>query len=123
MEKKNRIKAANAARYIARYSLLIIALLVFTFALLSGSESFGGGIIGLIKNSPNTLPWVGLIGLIILAWKNELLGGISLTVFGIILVAFFNTGANFFLSTFILTISITLLSSLFLVSWYFRRLD
>jgi len=37
---------ANLLRNIARYSLLVIGILVFVFALLSGSGDYGGGIGG-----------------------------------------------------------------------------
>ena len=40
-------------RKIARTLLLAITTIVFVFALVSGSESYGGGLIGIIKNSPN----------------------------------------------------------------------
>ena len=64
-----RIKTANIFRNTAIYSLLIIGVLIFIFALLSGAESKGGGVVGIIKNSPNALPWVFLLVLVYVAWK------------------------------------------------------
>ena len=77
------IKIANILRNTARYSLLIIGVLIFIFALLSGAESQGGGVMGIIKNSPNALPWVLLLVLVYVAWKWELVGGILFTVIGL----------------------------------------
>ena len=44
----NKLKTANILRNIARYTLLVLGILVFIFALLSGSEDYGGGISGII---------------------------------------------------------------------------
>jgi|GEM_PF-527574 len=115
-------KVANIFRLIARYPLLILGILVFLFALLSGSEGYGGGIAGIIKNSPNAIPWLILLVLVFIAWKWELIGGILVTVLGIALLYFFNfTGPGFSLFPFILTIMITILGSFFILSWLFRR--
>ena len=117
-----RIKTANILRNTARYSLLIIGVLIFIFALLSGAESKGGGVMGIIKNSPNALPWVLLLILVYVAWKWELVGGIIITALGLFLFYFFNfAGNNFFLFTFILTLLIILLGSFFILSWYLRK--
>lgn len=117
-----RIKTANIFRNTARYSLLVIGVLVFIFALLSGAESKGGGVMGIIKNSPNALPWVLLLFLVYVAWKWELVGGIIITALGLFLFYFFNfAGNNFFLFTFILTLLIILLGSFFILSWYLRK--
>ena len=118
----SRKKTANILRNTARYSLLVITLLVLVFALLSGSEDYGGGITGVIKNSPNALPWLLLLLLVLVAWKRELIGGIIITAAGLYAVYFFNfSGPNFFLVTFILTLLITLLGAAFVVSWYLRK--
>ena len=114
--------AANFFRNTARYTLLVLGILVFIFALLSGSQEYGGGIEGIIKNSPNAIPWLLLLILIFIAWKWELTGGIIITVLGLIMVYFFNfRGPNFFLVTFILTLFITALGSFFILSWYLRK--
>ena len=73
-------------------SLLILAVfgtLAFIFALLSGAETYGGGISGIIKNSPNALPWAALLILIYIGWKWPLIGGICITLFGFGLLYFF----------------------------------
>ncbi|HIE74271.1 MAG TPA: hypothetical protein EYQ06_08435 [Flavobacteriales bacterium] len=101
-------------RRFARYTLLTITSLVFVFALLSGSEDYGGGLMGIVKNSPNALPWLLLFGLNYLVWRKEFLGGIILTIFGIAITIFFNSGPNFWWSTFTLTNLITLLGIVFI---------
>ena len=122
MEKNRALKTANILRNIARYSLLVIGILVFIFALLSGSEDYGGGFKGIIKNSPNALPWLLLLVLIYVAWKWELIGGIIITILGFVMLYFFNfNGPNFFLITFILCLLIIALGSCFILSWYLRR--
>ena len=122
MNPKTKLKTANILRNIARYTLLVLVILVFIFALLSGAEKYGGGIHGIIKNSPNSLPWLILLILIFIAWKKELVGGIIITLIGIAMLFFFVLfGNNFFLSTFILTLLIIVLGSFFILSWYLRR--
>jgi len=121
MEVNDKMKIANVMRYIARIALLIIGIVVFIFALISGSEGFGGGFTGIIRNSPNALPWLALLLLVFLAWKKELIGGITITVLGLGMIYFFNTGPNFYLATFILTCMITILGLLFIGSWFLRK--
>ena len=77
-------------RNVLRYILLILGILITFFALLSGAESYGGGIEGIIKNSPNALPWIILIVLILISWKWEFAGGIGLIIFGGCMMFFFN---------------------------------
>ena len=61
----------NTIRKTSQILLLLITTLMFVFALLSGSEGYGGGFMGIIKNSPNTFPWALLFGLNYLVWKKE----------------------------------------------------
>ena len=121
MTVSSRLKLGNIIRIVSLSLLTILAVLVVAFALVSGSEDYGGGIEGVIQNSPNALPWLTLLALVILAWKKELLGGIMITLLGIGLAIFFNTGSNFFLSTFILTLLIPLLGIALLVSYAMRN--
>lgn len=122
MNKKHVRTLASVARYTARYFLLALSVLTLLFALVSGSEDYGGGIQGILKNSPNALPWLLLLVVLFVAWKWELYGGILLVALGLGLTYFFNfRGPNFFMATFVLTLSITALGTLFLLSWYLRR--
>ena len=49
----------------------MFCLIWFIFALLSGAEQAGG----VLRNSPNALPWVGLAILVAVAFRYERLGG------------------------------------------------
>ncbi len=104
MKRKRNLKIANILRFSARYSLLTIGIVVFIFALLSGSEGYGNEIQGIVKNSPNALPWLLLLVFLAIAWKFELTGGILIIISGFTLTVFFNAGGNhFYLTTFIMT--------------------
>ncbi len=77
-------------RNVLRYILLIFGVLITLFAILSGAERYGGGIEGIIKNSPNALPWIVFIVLVIISWKWKIVGGIGLIIFGTYMMFFFN---------------------------------
>ena len=63
----------------------------FVFALLSGAGSYGGGMRGIIMNSPNALPWVVFLGVIYVAWRWELVGGALVAATGLFTVFAFDT--------------------------------
>ena len=119
MKSMNKHQSANIMKQVSRYGLLFIGLLTFTFSLFSGAE--GDSVMAVLKNSPNTLPWLILFGLTLLSFKKELTGSLAIVVFGITLFFFFNTGPNFFISTFILTLIIPTLGLLMLMSWFLER--
>jgi hypothetical protein len=74
-----------------KYLLLGLTLLIFVFALLSGAEEFGGGLQGIVQNSPNALPWLGLLVVNFVVFKWQKIGGVLLTIFGVGTIFFFNT--------------------------------
>jgi hypothetical protein len=116
------MKTAKILRTIARYTLLIFGVLVFVFALLSGSETFGGGIKGILKNSPNALPWLILLVLVVIAWKWELVGGILITLLGLFALGFFGIfAANFSIGTMIICLFPVILGSFLILSWWLSR--
>ncbi len=82
---------AKILRTIARTLLLIVACFWFIFALLSDAEEYGGGISGIVQNSPNALPWLLLFVIVYIAWKWELVGGILVGAFGIATLFAFDT--------------------------------
>lgn len=95
--------------------LLILGILVFVFALVSGSED-----VGLLKNIPNSLPWLLLLVLTVYSFKKPVFGGLLIILYGLALVYFFNfRGSNFFLTTFILTMIIPLLGFVILACGYY----
>ena len=71
-------------RTILRILLTAAAGLVFLFSLFSGA---GPGIMGVIRNFPNTLPWLGLLILTLITFYNEIIGG-SLII-GLMMFLFF----------------------------------
>ena len=87
----NNLKLLKYLTWFTRIFLLVFNSFWFVFALLSGAEKYGGGFRGIIKNSPNALPWLLLFGIVYLAWKNEFLGGVIIFTLGILTMFAFNT--------------------------------
>jgi hypothetical protein len=117
MEKSQQLKTLRIVRSIALSILLLLSVLVLIFSLLSGSEAYGGGFSGVMKNSPNSLPWLLFLVLVIISYKKSVLGGFLIMIFGAIITYFFNfTGGNFFLTTFIVCLLIVFLGLLVLFS-------
>jgi hypothetical protein len=75
-------RAARLLRVVARGALILVCLFWFVFALLSGAEELGGGLGGILRNSPNALPWVVLALLIALAFRFERAGGAMIVLAG-----------------------------------------
>jgi predicted exporter len=119
---KEKKTLAILARAIARIGITVTGTTAFGFALLSGTEGFSGGVFDLVKNCPNAAPWVVLLLLAFYAWKNELLGGIGISIFGLAATAaLVVSSANFFISTFFLTSLISVLGFMFIISWYLSK--
>ncbi|RLD10108.1 MAG: hypothetical protein DRI56_03105 [Chloroflexota bacterium] len=117
---KDKTQLAKYLRYTARTILLIITALVFVFSLLSGSEEYGGGIKGILKNSPNALPWLLLFVFIYVAWKWELVGGAIVALTGVFTVFFFHS-YRFPIVFFVISVPLIILGSFFIASWYLTR--
>ncbi|OQY30114.1 MAG: hypothetical protein B6I38_07665 [Anaerolineaceae bacterium 4572_5.1] len=117
---KDKTQLAKYLRYTARTILLIITALVFVFSLLSGSEEYGGGIKGILKNSPNALPWLLLFVFIYVAWKWELVGGAIVALMGVFTVFFFHS-YRFPIVFFVISVPLIILGSFFIASWYLTR--
>ena len=88
---KNNTKITKYLRYTSRTALIIITTFWFIFALLSGTEKFGGGIKGISQNIPNALPWLLLFVIIYISWKKEFIGGLAITLIGLFTIFFFQT--------------------------------
>jgi len=106
----------NTLRIITRALLILFASFWFIFALLSGSDSFGGGLSGIIQNIPNALPWFLVFAFVYLAWKDELIGGIIISITGIFSVFFFHT-YNSLISFSIISLPIIVLGGLLILYW------
>lgn len=109
------IKTIRRVKVFTGFGLLLLGVLVFIFALVSGSDDGG-----LLRNTPNTIPWLLLLVLTIYSFKKPVFGGLLIILYGLALVYFFNfRGANFFLTTFILTMIIPLAGFVILSCGYY----
>lgn len=98
--------------------LSVFGVLVFIFALLSGSDTNGGGISGIVKNSPNALPYLLLLVLIYFGWKRPLIGGALITLLGfglLYLFGFFSATWN--VIPFVVGIIPVIFGGLLIFSW------
>lgn len=122
MKKPINLVIADVLRYTARSLMLILSTMFIIFAMLSGAEQYGGGIMGVIKNSPNAMPWVLLLLLSVVAWKKELIGGIIITALGCFVVYYFNfTNPRIWWEVFFATLVFPILGSFFIISNLLRK--
>ncbi|MBN1779326.1 MAG: hypothetical protein JW816_03860 [Candidatus Buchananbacteria bacterium] len=113
-------KTAKILGYIAKIILLIVALFWFGFALLSGAEDYGGGLKGIIMNSPNALPWLLLLVFVYVAWRWELVGGIIVAILGILTIFAFDAFEQLGVLLTI-TIPLIILGGLLIISWRCKK--
>lgn len=71
--------------------LLLWAVSLFLFALLSGTDSYGSTFREIIANAPNALPWLIPIILSYVTWRRQVLGGTLFILFGLATILFFAT--------------------------------
>jgi len=114
------VKIAKYLRYTARTVLLTIGILIFVFSLFSGAEQLGGGIEGVILNSPNAIPWAVMLGFVYIAWNRELIGGILIVLMGLFTLLFFKGFEHPFVF-FVITIPLVVFGSFFIISWYLSK--
>ena len=100
--------------------LLTLAILLFVFSLLSGAEQLGGGLEGIILNSPNALPWAFLLVFVYVAWRWELIGGSLIVLMGLFTLFFFRGYEHPFV-LFVITLPMIILGGCFIASWYLTR--
>ena len=112
------MKSVKWLRYIARGVLLLFSILIFVFALLSGAS--GNGIEGVIRNSPNALPWLLLLVFNFVAWKWELIGGIIIVLFSIFAFFAFDMYEEI-MSFLIIGLPLLVLGGLFILSWHLHK--
>ena len=99
--------------------LTLFAIFWFVFALLSGAKEYGGGLTGIIKNSPNAIPWALLFGLVYLAHKKEKIGGYTLITLGVLTVFMFDGFEEPFVLI-VISLPIILLGSALVYSKYLK---
>lgn len=108
-------KIIKLIRYTARTILTVVAVFWFLFALVSGSEGFGGGLKGIIINSPNAIPWVFLLVFVYIAWRWEMIGGSVIVLMGVFTVFMFNTYRDL-LTFFTISIPLIVLGGMFILT-------
>lgn len=98
----------------------LAAVLIFwgIFALMSGAEEFGGGLRGLVRNAPNALPWAIALGLLALADRFPMTGGLTFMALAVYTVIAFHGRAD---PVTFLTISAPVLVFGALLAWSGRR--
>lgn len=108
------MKWSNQYMSFRKYALnlsLAMGVLFLIFALVSGAESGSNSFKSILTNSPNALPWLLYVLLVILAKRNGKIITVALLIYTIAILYFFNfSGSNFFLITFIFTLGICLLA-------------
>ena len=109
-------------KWVARVSGILYTTLFFLFALFSGSKEYGGGIRGIILNSPNTLPWVALGVFIWIAWKEEFIGGSIIAFFGFISIFFFDTYKDLTLFL-IISFPLLVIGALFIINHHLKDFE
>lgn len=115
------MKRNKVGTYLGNFSIafaLVFGLVIFLFALLSGAEAYGGGFTGILKNSPNALPWALFLVLVFVAWKWRLFGGILMALLGIGLLYLFGIPDKAFQAvTLIIALIPVLLGLMLILSW------
>ena len=89
-----RKRSRTVIRRVALTGLTCVALFWCGFALVSGAEELGGGLRGLIRNSPNALPWVASLAFLLVAYRWPVVGGLSFVGFGLFTALQFDTGRH-----------------------------
>ena len=113
-------KLARYLRYTARTILLTVSSFWFIFALSSGAEEYGGGLKGVLMNSPNALPWLLLFLLIYVAWKKELIGGSLIVLAGFLTIFFFKT-YKYLIVFLLISLPLILLGGSLMISYYLDK--
>ncbi len=108
---------AKYLKLIARIVGFVFGILVFTFALLSGSESNGNDFWAVVKNSPNSFPWLIFLILIGLSGRWTGISGLLITLGGLYMLYFFHIFDSFMWPTFII-VAVVLICGLFLIISY-----
>lgn len=100
---------------IAHTLLLVISAFWFGFSLLSGAESLGGGVMGVLRNSPNALPWFFLLILLYLYHHYPIVTSSLIILLGGVSIFFYNAPASPFV-LFVITLPVLILGILLLWS-------
>ena len=80
------MKTIKLMGQVSLWGLTLISLLLFVFALFSGAEE--NTFQGLLKNSPNALPWLIMLAISLFGWKNKLITGVAALILGTLFIVF-----------------------------------
>ena len=106
-------------RIIARSLILFLGLIIFSITFISGIEEIKGSIDGIIMSSPYFLAWLSLLGILMVAWEWELVGGITIFIVAIgSLYFFYFYNSTYSFSALILVFALLILSISLISSWY-----
>jgi len=75
---------------------------------------------GIIKNSPNALPWLILYIFVFLAFKYELVSGIIITLMGIFSTFAFDAFEEPFVFL-VISLPLIILGSFLILNWYLNK--
>lgn len=100
--------------YFLKIILLLMAVCLFAFALMSGSENSGT-----LKNIPNSLPWLLLLIFACITFRWQILGGILVILFGIFTILFFSA-LEFLWILFIISLPLIIFGSILALSGFLK---
>ncbi len=115
-----RQKRILQVKIIARTGMLIFSAFWFGFALLSGAETFGAGMRGILHNSPNALPWFFLLIFTYMYWYYEIVSASLIILIGLVTLFYFDAFQSPFV-LFAISIPILILGSTLLTTALLSR--
>jgi hypothetical protein len=92
----NTFNYIRVLRLTGRGFLFFIALALLAFSLLSGAEGEG-----IATNSPNAIPGLVFLLIVVVVLKWEFIGGVLTVAFGVFTVIFFNAFNDLFLLVYV----------------------
>ena len=104
-------KTKKYLAYFVKSLLLVMAVGLSGFALLSGAEDAG-----FWKNIPNGLPWIILLAFVLITFWKQVLGGILIILFGIFTIIFFSA-LQFIWILFLISLPLIVLGSLLVLTF------
>jgi len=111
---------AEKFRIVSRTLILILGLIVFSIAFISGIDDFRRGIDDMVMSSPYLVAWIIILIILFVAWVWELAGGITIFIMSLYSLYFFMIhDSNYSFEIIIFTIALLILSLSLLAAWYF----
>lgn len=117
---KDKLQLIQKSKKISHLVTLVLTAFWFGFSLLSGAEDFGGGFQGVLRNSPNALPWFFLLIFVYFYWYYEIISASMILVIGLATLFFYGALQSTFV-LFAITLPLLILGTLLLVSALLSR--